>query len=127
VFFDLDAYSKEIDSKIESGEAWDEIPAYDPSQEELSLARVSVFSPGFAIAEKLISKVVIQPVLNQVCTLKTKTPSAELCHIEERTRKLSAPSYGLSVNVGADGPVGKGRTSTINVVLGIPELAHEVR
>ena len=121
------AYFGDLNNKIDGGEAWDEVKPYDPSQEERPAAKVSVFHPGFAEAEKIITQEVIQYILNAICGLQMKKPSAELSHMEQRTRKLLVPSYRPPVIVGVRGLAGKGKTSLINALLSVKGLAHTVR
>ncbi|KAH3943084.1 hypothetical protein HBI56_100790 [Parastagonospora nodorum] len=121
---DVAAYFAELDRMIENGELENEIPAYDPTEEKLPADKVSVFRPGFTNALFLIKHKVAQRILNAVQALKLKCPSAELDHMEQRIKKLLSPSFGRPVSVGWNGNAGKGKTSSINAVLSVANLAH---
>ena len=126
VSFDPVAYFNDLDRKIDCGEAWNEEKPYDPCQEKRPIMKVHAFHPGFVKGEKIITQEVIQALLNAICVLKLKLPSAELSHMEQRTRKLLAPSYRSPIIVGVRGLAGKGKTSSINAVLSVDGLAHTV-
>jgi hypothetical protein len=125
--FDVTPYLENLVSKIEDGEAFTSIPAYDPDSEDLPMAKVPVFRPGFAKVQELITLNVIQYMLNAIRIVKMRSPSAELDHMEWRTKKLLLPSFGPPVIIGVRGLAGKGKTSLINALLGIDGLAHTVR
>lgn len=116
-----------MDEKINSGEAWEEIPSYDASQESRPVGKVPFFHPAFAEAEDLITQKVIQFILNAIHNLEMKKPSAELAYVKNRVENLVVPSYSPPVTIGIRGPAGKGRTSLINALLNVDELAHTVR
>lgn len=126
ISFDTAAYFVKLDRKIDNGEGDQPIPRYDPSLEELPMDRVSVFHPAFAKAEELIQQRVLQHTLNAVRALRLKNPSTELELMGKRIIKLLIILYkGLSI-VGIDGNAGMGKTSILNTLLDLKELAHTV-
>jgi predicted GTPase len=56
-----------------------------------------------------------------------KKSSAELTYMKERVEQLLVPLYRPPVTIGIRGPAGKGKTSLINALLSVDELAHTVR
>ncbi|KAH7083166.1 hypothetical protein BKA63DRAFT_404183 [Paraphoma chrysanthemicola] len=113
----------ELTPSPHSGQALEAIGPYDPTQEERPSARVAIFRPGFARAERLITQQVVQYLLTAISNLKRSQPSSEPSHMEERTKKLLAPKYGSPVIVGVRSLAGKGKTSLINAVLSVDGLA----
>lgn len=116
-----------MDEKINSGEAWEEISSYDASQETRPEGKVPFFRSAFAEAEELITQKVVQFVLNAIHNLELKKSSAELAYMKERVEQLLVPLYRPPVTIGIRGPAGKGKTSLINALLSVDELAHTVR
>ena len=91
------------------------------------MVKVPVLGPNFAEAKALMTQKVIQILLNAICRVGLKKPSPTFTHMEQRTRKLLAPSYRPPVIVGVRGPTGAGNTSLVSGLLHTDNLAHTVR